>query len=186
MARISPSSRHIGKKYAGRYGRDRLILEIEKRAFHSILPLLPKPRLPLGIRNVGLGEEEKLLQMTWARKIPVVCTLCLSSSPARFLKECHHFLRHEGRILVGFIPQESPWGRFYAQTQKGRHSSHRWGRLYSLKRMEHMMMNAGFSIQGYFSTLFQKPGAVKDLENPMRGYRPQAGFLILIGKRREF
>jgi hypothetical protein len=186
MARIRPSSRDIGNQYAARYGRDRLILEIEKRAFHSILSLLPKSRSPLEMWNVGLGKEEKLLQMTRARKIPVICAFCLSSSPARFLKECHHFLRHEGRILVGFIPQESPWGRFYAQTEKRRHSSYRWGRLYSLKRMEHMMMNAGFSIQGYFSTLFQKPGAVKDLENPMRGYRPQAGFLILIGKRREF
>ena len=179
-----------------RYGRDNLIFETERRAFHSILPLLPKPWLALGMGRGdlaraldipgGMGKERNFWKMRRARKIPVVCTLCFSSSPARFLKECHHFLRPEGKILVGFIPQESPWGRFYAQTQKGRHSSHRWGRLYSLKRMEHMMMNAGFSIQGYFSTLFQKPGAVKDLENPMRGYRPQAGFLILIGKRREF
>jgi hypothetical protein len=49
--------------------------------------------------------------------------------------------------------------------------------------MEHMMMDAGFSIQGYISTLFQKPGAVKVLENPMRGYLPQAGFLIIMGER---
>jgi hypothetical protein len=50
--------------------------------------------------------------------------------------------------------------------------------------MEHRMMEAGFSIQGYFCTLFQKPGETKEVENPFRGYHFQAGFLVLLGERR--
>ena len=189
---IAPSG-HIAKKYASRYGRDFLIFEIERRAFHSILPFLRKPWSALGMGSGRLartldipgrmGKERNFLKMTRARKVPVICTLCLSPSPAPFLKECHHLMRREGKILVGFIPRESPWGRFYAETQKGRRPIHRWGQLYSLKKMEHMMMDAGFSIQGYFSTLFQKPGGLKDLENPMKGYHPQAGFLVLVGEQ---
>jgi hypothetical protein len=184
---------HFAPKYTRRYGRDNLIFEIEGRAFHSILPLLPKPWLARGMGSgrlapfldipQGMGKERNLLKMTRACKVSVIFTLCLASRPALFLKECHHLLRREGKILIGFIPRESPWGRFYMETQKGRRPTHRWGQFYSLKKMEHIMMDAGFSIQGYISTLFQKPGAVKVLENPMRGYLPQAGFLIIMGER---
>jgi len=193
MARITSPSSHFAVKFASGYGRDRLIFEIEMGAFLSILPLLPKPWLARGMGSgrlasfldipQGMGKERNLLKMTRAWKVSAIFTLCLASCPALFLKECHHLLRREGKILIGFIPRESPWGRFYMETQKGRRPTHRWGQLYSLKKMEHMMMDAGFSIQGYFSTLFQKPGAVKVLENPMRGYLPQAGFLIIMGER---
>jgi len=44
-------------------------------------------------------------------------------------------------------------------------------------------MQAGFSIQGISSTLFQKPGELKVVENPVIGYHPQAGFLVLIGEK---
>jgi hypothetical protein len=169
-----------------------LISEIERITFHSILPLLPKPCLALGMGSGGLaraldisggmGKEKNLPKMIRAGKVPVIFTLCFAPSPALLLKECHHLLGPEGKILIGFIPRESPWGRFY-QAQKAHHQIHRWGQLYSLKKMEHIMMAAGFSIQGYFSTLFQKPGGVRDIENPMKGYLPQAGFLIIMGER---
>ena len=68
-------------------------------------------------------------------------------------------------------------------TQKRPVSIPRLAGVYSLKKVEHMIMDAGFSIQGYFSTLFQKPGGVRDIENPMKGYLPQAGFLIIMGER---
>jgi hypothetical protein len=194
MLEINVRSNHFSQKCTSRCGRDNLIFEIEMRAFHSILRFLPKPRLALGMGSVrlaraldsrGIGIERNLPKLTRARKVPAIFTLCQAPSPALFLKECHHLLRPEGRIFIGFIPRESPWGRFYMETHKGRRPTHRWGQLYSLKKMEHIMMAAGFSIQGYFSTLFQKPGAVKEPEKPLRGYRPQAGFLVIVGERRD-
>jgi len=194
MPEINVRSNYFSQKCTSRRGRDNLIFEIEMRAFHSILRFLPKPRLALGMGSVGLaraldisggmGKERNLPKMIRARKVPAIFTLCFAPSPALFLKECHHRLGPGGKILVGFIPRESPWGRFY-QAQKARPPNHRWGQLYSLKKMEHMMMDAGFSIQGYFSTLFQRPAAVKEPEKPLRGYRPQAGFLVIVGERRD-
>jgi hypothetical protein len=192
MPEINVRSNHFSQKCASRRDRDNLIFEIEMRAFHSLLRFLPKPRLAMGMGTVGLvraldsrgiGVERNLPKLTRARKVPAILTLCQAPSPALFLKECHHLLRPEGRIFIGFIPRESPWGRFYAQTQKRGRSIPRLAGVYSLKKVEHMMMDAGFSIQGYFSTLFQKPGGVRDIENPMKGYLPQAGFLIIMGER---
>ena len=192
MPRIPAVTRPFSNRSANRNGRDHLIFEIEMRAFHSLLRLLPKPRLALGMGTVGLvraldsreiGIERNLPKLTRARKVPAILTLCQAPSPALFLKECHHLLRPEGRIFIGFIPRESPWGRFYMETQKRGRSIPRLAGVYSLNKVEHMIMDAGFSIQGYFSTLFQKPGGVKEIENPMKGYLPQAGFLIIMGER---
>lgn len=192
MPKIPAVTRPFPNRSANRNGRDHLISEIERIAFHSILPLLPKPCLALGMGTVGLvraldsrgiGVERNLPKLTRARKVPAILTLCQAPSPPLFLKECHHLLRPEGRIFIGFIPRESPWGRFYAQTQKRGRSIPRLAGVYSLKKVEHMIMDAGFSIQGYFSTLFQKPGGIRDVENPMKGYLPQAGFLIIMGER---
>ncbi len=194
MPKIPAVTRPFPNRSANRNGSGHLISEIERIAFDSILPLFPKPCLALGMGSVGLaraldrrgiGIERNLPKLTRARKAPAIFTLCQAPSPALFLKECHHLLRPEGRIFIGFIPRESPWGRFYMETQKGHRPTRRWGQLYSLKKMEHIILAAGFSIQGYFSTLFQKPGAVKEPEKPLRGYRPQAGFLVIVGERRD-
>jgi hypothetical protein len=101
----------------------------------------------------------------------------------RLLHESYRVLDTEGRIAIGFIPRESSWAQF-CRKKRSRASLTPAPRIYSLKEMEHRMMEAGFSIQGYFCTLFQKPGEAKEFENPFRGYHLQAGFLVLLGERR--
>ena len=101
----------------------------------------------------------------------------------RLLHESYRVLDTEGRIAIGFIPQESSWAQFFRK-KRSRVSLTPPPRIYSLKEMEHRMMEAGFSIQGYLCTLFQKPGKTKEFENPFRGYHLQAGFLVLLGERR--
>lgn len=101
----------------------------------------------------------------------------------RLLHESYRVLHTEGKIAIGFIPRESPWSQFY-QKKCRRLSLSPLPRIYSLKEMEHRLMEAGFSIQGYFCTLFQKPEETKEMEKPLRGYHFQAGFLVLLGERR--
>ena len=113
----------------------------------------------------------------------MILTLCFIAFPRKVLRECHRALIQEGRIAIGFIPRQSPWGRFYLEKKKQGHSIYRFAKFYSVQEVENMVITAGFSIQGIFSTLFQKPGEVKIQEKPMKGYRSQAGFLVLIGER---
>jgi hypothetical protein len=195
-------------------GMEKIALEIEKRAFDPFLPLLGKPRLELDAwphRNRPIifisgrkpssktspYEEKRRGMKTTAWKgatIPFdsqsigsilmflpegfVCSL------KRLLHESFRVLEREGKIAIGFIPRESPWAQFYREKRKRLFSLTPPPRIYSLKEMEHRMMEAGFSIQGYFCTLFQKPGEAKELENPFRGYHLHAGFLVLLGERR--
>ena len=101
----------------------------------------------------------------------------------RLLHESYRVLDMGGRIAIGFIPRESPWASFYRKKRR-RLSFNPPPRIYSVKEMEYRMMEAGFSIQGYLCSLFQKPGETKEMEKPLRGYHLQAGFLVLLGERR--
>lgn len=203
----------LAEEYDGWYEREKLTFEIEVKAFQPILPFLPKPWLELGIGSGrfaqalgirwGIDPAKKLLQIAKGRGIKVVAgrgesmpifskrigtvfviiTLCFVKYPRPLLQECHRVLVREGKIVIGFIPRGSPWGKFYMEKKKRGHPFYRLARFYSVGEMEHMIMEAGFSIQGISSILFQKPGEVKSHENPMKGYRPQAGFLVLVGER---
>ena len=90
----------------------------------------------------------------------------------------------QGKIVIGFIPRQSLWGKLYRRKKEQGHPFYRFARFYSIKEIEHLMMGAGFSMQGIISTLFQKPGEVHELEIPMERYHPLAGFLFLLGERR--
>jgi hypothetical protein len=114
----------------------------------------------------------------------VLMSPCPSRRLKRLLQEAHRVLKGEGRILIGFVPRSSFWGNIYfAQEKGGASAGPRRLRPHSLKEMEHRVMQAGFSLQGISSTLFQQPGKLKVVENPMIGYRPQAGYLVLIGEK---
>jgi len=195
-----------------KHGREKLVLEIEKRAFTPLLPLLAKPRLELRVwphrKDPALSLSGKsffrpsLQKGTWkgmknpAKKrgpipldsqsvgsILMVLPEGFACSLKRLLHESFRVLHTKGKIAIGFIPRESLWGRFYRK-KRSHVSLTPPPRIYSLKEMEHRMMEAGFSIQGYLCTLFQKPGEAKEFENPFRGYHFQAGFLVLLGARR--
>jgi hypothetical protein len=192
---------------------EKLVLEIEKRAFDAFLPFLAKPRLELGVwpyrkspvlsLSGGRSFSRTALQKGGRRgmKSPAGkgVTIPLDSQSVRsilmflpegfacglkrLLHESYRVLDTGGKIAIGFIPRESSWAQFYRK-KWSRVSLTSPPRIYSLKEMEHRMMEAGFSIQGYFCTLFQKPGEAKEFENPFRGYHLQAGFLVLLGARR--
>jgi ubiquinone/menaquinone biosynthesis C-methylase UbiE len=43
----------------------------------------------------------------------MIATLCFADNPSGLLREAARVLRPEGRLLIGDIPGDSPWGDFY-------------------------------------------------------------------------
>jgi hypothetical protein len=195
------------------HGREKLVLEIEKRAFAPFIPLLGKPRLELDVWPNRKGpvlftsgrkpffqtspqerDGRGMKATAWQEETIPLDSRCVGSilmflpegficDLKRLLHESYRVLDRGGRIAIGFIPRESPWASFYRKKRR-RLSSNPPPCIYSVKEMEHRMMEAGFSIQGYLCTLFQKPEETKKMEKPLRGYHSQAGFLVLLGERR--
>jgi hypothetical protein len=208
-----PHFKFLADQYDLWFEREKLISQIAQKALKNLLPSLPKPWLALGAgsaacsqtlgipwvidpaknlvqsvskgRTRGVSGEGEYMPILSHRigSIFLILTLCLSFKPGLLMRECHRVLMGEGKVVVGFMPRQSPWGKLYMRKREHGHPFYRFARFYSIEEMERLIMHARFAIQGIFSTLFQNPGEVSTLETPMRGYRPQAGFLVLIGEK---
>lgn len=190
-------------------GDGRLIFFIEVQAFQMLLPSLPKPWLEIGVGSgrfaqtlgieTGVDPSFKLLQIAHQRGVNVfqgrgeqllfseesfgtvflIVTLCFLDSPLYVLKEASRVLIPDGKIALGLVLEESPWGRFYQRKKAEGHRFYRYARFYSFDEVVNLLVQAGLVTEKVISTLFQKPGKVYHVEKPREGYSPDAGFAII-------
>ncbi len=190
-------------------GDGSLIFFIEVQAFKTVLASLPKPWLEIGVGSgrfahalgieTGVDPSFKLLQIAKQRRINtfqgrgeqkffkeesfgtvfLIVTLCFLDSPLDVLKEASRVLIPGGKIVLGLVLEESPWGRFYQRKRAEGHRFYRYARFYSFDEVVNLLVQAGFVTEKVISTLFQKPGKVYHVEKPREGYSPDAGFMII-------
>jgi SAM-dependent methyltransferase len=188
----------------------KLIFAIEVKAFREVLPLLPKPWLEVGVGSgrfaqalgieTGIDPSVKLLEMAKKRGITafrakgeeqffdketfgtvlLIVTLCFVDSPISVLREAHRILKPEGKIVLGLVLRESPWGRFYQSKKLEGHRFYKHATFYSYREVERLLMDSGFTIEKVVSTLFQQPGEVKEMETPKEGFPIEAGFTVIV------
>ena len=191
----------------------RLIFALEVEALKQVLPLLPKPWIEIGIGSgrfaqalgidVGLDPSSGLLKIARNRGARVllgrgeeapfkdgsfgaiffIVTLCFIDSPNRILTEAARLLKSQGKVVLGLVLKESPWGQLYQREKETGHRFYRHATFYSYAEVEMLLMQTGFSIEKVASTLFQNPGKVNHIELPRQGFSADAGFaVILAGK----
>jgi len=186
-----------------------LIFLIEVQAFKSLLPSLPKPWLEVGVGSgrfaealgieTGIDPSIKLLDMARERGIIgflgrgeqelfdeesfgtvfLIVTLCFVDSPMDVLKEAKRILVPGGKIVLGLVLKDSPWGQFYRRKKDEGHRFYKYATFYRYDEVAKLLEQAGFSIEQVISALFQRPGKVKRMELPERGYFSNAGFTII-------
>jgi len=186
------------------------IFFIEVQAFRELLPTLPKPWLEVGVGSgrfaqalgieTGVDPSAKLLQMARRRGINaflgrgeqelfdeesfgtafLIVTLCFLDSPVDVLKEANRILMPSGKLVLGLVLKESPWGQFYQQKKEEGHRFYRYATFYSCDEVVRLLVQAGFVMERILSTLFQRPGQVQHVEEPKEGYFPDAGFTIIM------
>jgi SAM-dependent methyltransferase len=188
----------------------RLIFSCEVRAFRRLLPFLPKPWLEIGVGSgrfaqalgieTGIDPSARLVEMAKKRGINallgegeqkffdeesfgtvfLIVTLCFLDSPLDVLKEANRILMRGGKIVLGLVLGESPWGRFYQLKKAEGHRFYKYATFYRYDDVTRLVSQAGFMNERTVSTLFQSPGEVKDVEEPREGYFPDAGFTIIV------
>jgi SAM-dependent methyltransferase len=191
-----------------------LIFFIEVQAFKALLPSFLKPWLEIGVGSgrfaealgieTGLDPSSKLLHMARKRGINaflgrgeqelfdegsfgtvfLIVTLCFLDSPLEVLKEAKRILIPDGKLVLGLVLKESPWGQLYQRKKEEERRFYKYATFYSCDEVARLMVQAGFETEKIVSTLFQKPGEVHRTEDPREGYSPDAGFTIIVAGKK--
>lgn len=190
------------------------VFAIEVSAFKEVLPSLPKPWLEIGVGSgrfaqalgieTGIDPSAKLLEIAKGHGITVfrargeerffnretfgavflIVTLCFVDSPLAVLLEAHCILKPEGKIVLGLVLKESPWGKFYQIKKQEGHRFYKHATFYSHQEVQRLLSDSGFTTEKIISTLFQKPGEVKEMEVPRDGFSAYAGFTVIVAGKR--
>jgi SAM-dependent methyltransferase len=191
----------------------RLIFASEVEALRQALPLLPKPWIEVGVGSgrfaqalgidIGLDPSSGLLKIARSRGARVllgqgeeapfkdgsfgaiffIATLCFIDSPNIILTEAARLLKSQGKVVLGLVLKESPWGQVYQREKETGHRFYRHATFYSYAEVDMLLKQTGFSIEKVISTLFQHPGEVYHIESPQQGFFQSAGFTVVLASK---
>ncbi len=190
-----------------------LIFLTEMRALAGLSPELPKPWLEIGVGSgrfaqalgieAGVDPSIKMVDLARTRGVNafvgrgeqrlfdeesfgtvfLITTLCFLDSPRSVLKEANRILMPGGKVVLGLVLKESPWGQFYERKKAKGHRFYRYATFYSFDEVARLLAQSGFVTERVVSTLFEKPGGVQQIEESEVGYRPDAGFTVITAGR---
>ncbi|MFO8011569.1 MAG: methyltransferase domain-containing protein [Dehalococcoidia bacterium] len=193
----------------------KLVFSIEVRALGEVAQLLPRPWIEVGTgsgrfaralgMDIGLDPAPGLLHLANQRDLDLVMargeavpfreksigtlflivTICFLKSPADVLKEARRIIKPGGKVVLGLVLLDSPWGQFYVSKKKAGHRFYRYAEFYDWESVTRLLEYAGFKKEKVVSTLFQKPNEVRGMERPQEGFFSEAGFTVLIAGKDE-
>ncbi len=109
----------------------------------------------------------------------MMVTLCFARNPVDILRETSRVLKMGGKVVLGMVLRESPWGQIYQKLAENGHPFYSLATFFTRKEVLHMLRRTGFRVIKTFSTLFQPPGRSTYLLEPIReGYYPASGFTV--------
>ncbi|MBN1863938.1 MAG: class I SAM-dependent methyltransferase [Victivallales bacterium] len=188
----------------------RRIFEAEVACIRDLLGGVPRPWLEIGVGtgrfasalnlDEGIDPSPAALEYAAGRGIKtcsgkaenmpydnhmfglalMVVTLCFLDDPARALSECRRILRSDGFAILGFVPEDSAWGRFYMRKGSEGHPFYSAARFYTAKEVIRLANRAGFYLDRTTSCLSEKPGHELDsYEMHHEGIGKGSGFVAM-------
>jgi len=163
-------------------GRFAQALGIEFGLDPALSPLqLASRRSIIAINGIG---EQLPIRTQAVGTIYLFFTFCFLSDPAAAIKEFYRALKPEGLMMIGMIPGRSPWGKHLAAKGLAHHPIYRFARFRTIAETKAILSENGFELLEAWSTLFQPPGKSPVAEHPRSGADEEAGFCVLLTRRK--
>ena len=186
------------------------IFSMEVDCLKSLLHIYSRPYLEVGVGSgrfaqalgIEMGIDTSINMLVLARKrdisvllargenecfksevfgtVFLIVTLCFVDSPLAVLYEANRILKAGGKLVLGLVLRDSPWGQFYLAKKQEGHRFYKHATFYSFEELSRFLEATGFAIENIASTLFQRPGGVVDLEAPQNGLSVAAGFTVVV------
>ncbi len=132
-----------------------------------------------GVRTTeGVGERLPYPPQSFDGVL-ITTTLCFLSDPAQALHECRRVLKDTGRLVVGLIPADGPWGRLYASKAAEDHPIYSAATYHTPDNVISLAAEAGFTFREARSCLLSPPNTLHRAEQPHAGIVPEAGFVAI-------
>lgn len=110
----------------------------------------------------------------------IIATLCFVSDPSTVLSEARRVLQPAGRIVLGVVPGDGPWGTHYQALAADGDRYYQHARFFSLAALRSLLRAAGMSVEEERSGLLWPPQSEPPHESVVEGEKQNAGFLALL------
>ncbi len=113
-------------------------------------------------------------------------TLCFLENPEAAFMECARVLRRGGKLVVGTVPSDSPWGAAYEKKKNERHPVYSHARFRTVDKIVDLAGKERFALRDARSALFWGPDSQPGEHPEIRpGIVEGAGFVGLLFEARK-
>lgn len=109
-------------------------------------------------------------------------TICYLDNFKLALREANRVLKHNGRIIIGFLDKNAPIAKSYAE-KKEQSTFYRYAHFYTVDEVEKYVLEAGFKNPYYTQTLFGELDEIESIEYPQPGHG-NGSFVIMSASKK--
>jgi len=146
------------------------------------------------LKSLGIAKKRGIkVEKAKGEKLPfkdksfgavfILFTLCFVEDPVMVLSDAKRVLKTGGRLIVGIINRESPWGQLYLKKKAEGHPIYRYATFYNVYEIVKMIEEAGMAVEAYSSTLCQPPSEIPYEESVHNELIENAGFVCILARK---
>ena len=109
----------------------------------------------------------------------LIVTICFADEPQKLIDEAFRILRPGGKIILGLVPKESLWGKYYLKLKEQGHFFYQYATFYTIDKVFSMLDRSGFQNFSGLSALYGPPPAGSEVEEVRDEISKNAGFVCI-------
>jgi len=130
--------------------------------------------------NVVVGKAEDMpikdKSFEW---VYFIFSLCFVEDQKKAIKEAVRILKRGGKLVIGFVPKDSPWGKLYRKKGEKGHPLYKYANFFTPKQLDKWVCSLGLKEQETISSLIFLPEEEPyPKQPPVEHLVEKAGFII--------